>query len=86
MNKTYFCTIMLPSGEWVDVVYESNHRKGSLAHNLDIADAALSKGINIYKCKCNTAQDAYIMNKKNKDEQCFGEMNRVIDFREKGTR
>ena len=78
--KTYFCTIQLETDEWVDIIYTSDSKRGSFRHNLDIADATHKQGIDIYKCYCNTKQNAYVMNKKNMDEQCFGDL-RVVDCR-----
>lgn len=74
-------TMKLKSGEWVDVIYESAHRKGTRPHNEDLYWATCELGVDV-TCAYNsdTATFSYLFNKKNKYEQCFGD-NRIIDTR-----
>lgn len=80
-KKAYFMTMKLMTGEFVDVIYESASRKGTDPHYWDMFFAAKDVDIDWkYKFNHDTATFSYILNKKNKDEQCFGE-HRVIDLR-----
>lgn len=78
MKKAYFIDVKLMSGEWVTLVYESSSRKGTTAHTIDFWNATYHIKID-YSIGVST-KNAYIMNKKNKDEQLFGDL-RVIDLR-----
>lgn len=78
MKKTYFMDIRFKGGEFVTVVYESAHRKNSWDHYFDLCRALERSGLKqdvdwTYKYNKDTAQFAYILNKKNAYEQCFGD-------------
>lgn len=81
MKRAYFMTMKLKSGEFVDVVYKSASRKGTFPHWQDLYDAANDVDVDWgYEYNNDTATFSYILNEKNKDEQCFGE-HRIIDLR-----
>ena len=81
MKRKYFFQAKLSTGEYVDLIYESSSRRGTFPHKEDfweatrgkveLADGELKKDFTLF---------SYILNEKNKDEQCFGE-NRIIDLR-----
>lgn len=84
MRTYFYSTLELDTGEWVELVYESSHRKGTQPHDWDLVDAIIRSGItpkHRSPIKVDTSLNAYILNNKNKDEQAFGEYHRVIDLR-----
>lgn len=82
-KRTYFMTMKLKTGEFVDIVYESASRKGTEPHDIDLYFATKDLGVDWnYKFNHDTATFSYILNKKNEYEQCFGD-HRIIDRRGK---
>lgn len=84
MAKSYFHQAKLKSGEYVNVVYESEHRRGTTQHGLDMYIQARGKA-DIdwgYRFNHDTASFSYLMTKKNMMEECFDEY-RTIDVRNK---
>ena len=84
-KKTYFMDLKLKSGEWVTVLYESASRKGTFPHEQDVHNALWSNDIEydseyLNMAFRNMSAWTYILNEKNKDEQCFGD-HRIIDLR-----
>lgn len=80
MKKTYFMDVKLTNGEWVTLVYESDSRKGTTSHTIDFWNATYDKVSVDYIENSVSTKNAFIMNKKNKYEQLFGEL-KVIDLR-----
>ena len=81
-KRTYFMDIRLTSGDFVTVVYESSHRKNTAPHQWDLFDLIKANGIDIdwsYKYNYKPETFAYILNRKNADEQCYGEY-KVIEL------
>lgn len=83
--KAYFADIKLKTGEWVTIVYESESRKNTLAHKMDLWNAVWNSQIDydeddVNKCADRCDVRIYLMNAKNKAEQCFGDL-RIIDMR-----
>lgn len=84
-KRTYFMDLYLTTGEFVTVVYESAKRKNTWGHFLDmyyeaihneaLKDVDWTNGWNK-----NTTDCAYILNNKNKEDQCFGDY-KIIDLR-----
>lgn len=82
MKRAYFMTMKLKSGEFVNVIYESASRKGTFPHDQDQYFATRDLDVDwTYKFNYDTATFSYILNDKNKYEQCFEDY-RVIDTRE----
>lgn len=77
MKRAYFIDVELENGEWVTIVYESDSRRGSASHRIDFYCA--TKDLKIADKKIDFSY-AYILNKKNKYEQMFGD-SRIIDLR-----
>ena len=83
MKRAYFITIRLDSGEWVDLVYESSHRKGTGRHYDDLYYSARKAGVGsavLQYSVSDLAVFSYILNEKNKHDQCFDDY-RVVDLR-----
>lgn len=84
MKRVYFHTVKLRNGEYVNVVYESEHRKNTRNHWFDYYYAVLGKADVdwAYKYNKNTAEWSFVLNEKNKEEMCFDDY-RAIDVRSK---
>ncbi len=82
MKRTYFFMTFLADGTPVDLIYESKYRKGTIDHALDILFATRDHNIELAKGELHkdTSLYCYILNEKNKYEQCFGE-NKIVDCR-----
>ena len=68
----------LKNDEFVTVVYESEHRKNSWDHYFDLCCALDRNGLKedidwTYRFNKEPETFAYILNKKNAYEQCFGD-------------
>lgn len=82
-KRTYFTTIRLNDGKYVDVIYESTSRRGTEPHWMDLSFALDKLGNDVDwndKYMRDTATFSYILNDKNMEEQCFGE-HVVFDLR-----
>ena len=81
-TRTYFYTTQIKSGEWVNLVYDSKFRKGTAPHWDDFYKAAYGKVelIGMYPNEEEMRMNAYILNDKNKEEQCFDDY-KTIDLR-----
>lgn len=79
MKKAYFCTVQLATGEWVELIYESGSRKGTSPHYFDLY-FSIPSDLKLKSYSIDTTTDCFLLNKKNKDEQCFGD-HRIIDLR-----
>ncbi len=80
-KRAYFRDMKLTSGEFVTVVYESASRKGTEPHWWDMYWATYDLDVDWdYERDKDTADFSFILNEKNRDEQCFGD-HRIIDLR-----
>lgn len=77
-KRSYFMDARLKSGEWVTLLYESAHRKDTDSHMWDIWISIAKGGIGDDVERISDFK--YILNKKNKDEQCYGSL-RIVDLR-----
>lgn len=84
MTKTYFAQIRLTDGRYVNIVYTSDHRKGTSGNQLDLLiksngkadiDTAHYLKRRSYRGRRYNELDLssciYLMNDKNKYEECF---------------
>ena len=85
--RTYFLFAKLDSGEYVNILYSTEYKKGTSNHlvelyetlrdnSIKLADGCLKFG----KKWKESFDNIYIDNSKNRDEQCFEDY-RVIDLR-----
>lgn len=81
-KKTYFFQTKLSSGEYVNIIYNSEHRRGTLPHSHDIYFATKNNNIElaVEEYKKDSTLFAHILNEQNMDEQCFDDY-RTIDCR-----
>ena len=82
----YFTTVKLASGEWKNIVFESDNRLKTWAHQNDFRIQLCGAGIKLadkelfdiqkhhaYRCRriSRFMDGCYLLTKKNMDEQCF---------------
>lgn len=81
MNKAYFFQGRLATGEYVNLIYESSSRRGTFPHTQDLWEQTLGK-VELADGELNkdTTLFAYLLNDRNKYEQCFDDY-RTIDIR-----
>lgn len=83
--KTYFYQAKLEDGRWVNVVYNSDGRKGTSQNHVDRYMSASKHGVRLASLENRATSKqkdefTYLMNAKNKYEQCFDDYE-VIDCR-----
>ena len=81
MKRTYFFCCELATGEWVNIVYESAHRKNTSNHIFDLHSIVYHRGIKLADMITgDSRRSIYLLNGRNRDEQCFDGY-KVIDLR-----
>lgn len=86
-NRTYFFWTRLKSGEGVNIVYNTVHKKGTENHILDFLESLRKNGLRLPEDSIergkgwkNTFDNIFLLNEKNKEDECFYDY-RVIDLR-----
>ena len=90
MKRAYFFETKLETGDYVNIVYETEHRKGTHSHMSDLLWAIYENKIKVADDKIkrgkrwkDTFYFIYMLNDKNKYEECFDDRRTINLCKEK---